>query len=638
MMRINRLPLLAALLLLTACATDTLSPEQQTQKAVPQEQSATGTHLVYYRATVSDGDGNGHTRATLNTDGNYVYSAADMLFVRSTGEDAGKVYGALRLNSQDAGKTTGITFEGNLQVANGFEPLTETHDTPLEAILVGADAQLYTFNNLGDQIIGPITWPQDGALAATLAQAVERYSTLTAQSTYSQQSFQLSQGSCFVDFSVTLDDATTAGSEIGAYVWTDADIDKRTIRSGTVTTVNAGGAVKANFVAAFPGGTVLDGAVVGLGGRNAIAFGGSGTTLTANNIYHVTRTFTREAATISFDVTSMVKSHPDARFPIAVHNTGDGVVTYTSDNEAVATVAYDDVLGKWMVTIVNAGEANLTASVTDGANYAYTNHTASYHLTVYDPVSLASVTAAHIGWVIGTDDKVYVTSTGVTAAYQNAVAMIGYVGDSGSADASSTTYRGLAIALNEASSEPAAWTDNVNIVCTGSNACNQVFSEAVASMRGIQNTARLVAYECRTDASDTHTHDAAEAVAGYHIPFFDVPADHGCSDWFLPTTGQWFKVFKACGVATDLWTGLGNCPDSAGRNTDNPDNHCADNYTAIHRLMSAVGVPLSGFYWTSTERTSGRFAFYVGFDSSYGVEMHIYSKSSLCNVRPFIAF
>lgn len=619
MMRIKRLPILASVLLLAACTADIQPPVRPTLEASPQVQDTTATRLVHYRATVGDGGGN-TTRATINTDGKYVYTAGDMLFVRSTGADEGKVYGALLLNEQDDGKSSGVTFEGDLHLVGYGDEEEPSADMPLEAILVGPDAELYSFNNLGDQIT-KYAWPKDGVLAATLSQAVERYSTLSAQSTYGQQSFQLSQGSCFVEFSVTLDDGTGVNTPIEAYVFTDAV--QTDGRSGSVTTVDDGeGHIKANFVAAFPGGTVLNGAVVGLDPRDPIGFGGSGTTLEANKVYHVNRTFTRQPATISFDEISLVKSHPDASFQIRANNSGDGAVTYTSDDEDVATVTYNAFSDQWTVTITGAGETDLKATVTDGANSVYTDHTVSCHLTVYDPVPLASTTASHVGWVIGTDGKAYITSSGIYAAAMTPVAIIGYVGDPGSADASSDTYRGLAVALSDAATS-VVWTDNVNLVCTADPRNQLDFPAVVASMTGITNTSRLAGHECRSGSEDTHIHAAADAASGYNVAR---PSD--VSEWFLPSTGQWLKVFEGCGMSTGEWTNLGNCPGAA-----------SDNYSAIQRLMTATGGVLGERYWTSTERTGGsRYAYHVSFGSSFGVNMHIYSKSKLCNVRPFIAF
>lgn len=646
-MRIKRLPILASVLLLAACSADILSPVRSALEAGSQVQGATDTRLVHYSVTVSDGDSSSHTRATINTDGKYVYSASDMLFIRSTGEDDGRVYGALMLDPKDIGKTSGVKFVGDLHLIGYEENEEPSADMPLEAVLVGSHDQLYEVDDLGEQIVGDPVWPQDGALTTSVAEAIEHYSILTAESTYGQQSFQLSQSSCFVEFSVTLDDETEADKEIGAYVWTDADLDKRKIRSGTVTTVDDGeGHTKANFVAAFPGNTVLDGAVVGLGGRNAIGFGGSGTTLEANKVYHVNRTFTRQPETISFDEPSLVKSYPDGSFEIEVNNSGDGKVTYASENEDVATVAYDELSDMWMVTITGVGETDLKATVTDGDNSVYSERTVSCHLTVYAPVPLASVTAEHVGWVIGTDGLAYITVSGIFAAEgeQKPVAMIGYVGTPGTVDASSTDtstgFRGLAIALNDAATS-VAWTSKSGIICTGSNACDDLnFPQVVASMTGINNTDYLANLECRSGSSDTHTHAAATAAhtyTGVDKEGFTL-ASIQCSPWFLPSTGQWFKVLQACGVATGHWTSLGYCPDADGKTIDDADNHCADNYNAIQRLMTAAGGALGERYWTSTERTGKRFAFYVGFDRSTGVVMLTWSNTASCNVRSFIAF
>lgn len=642
MMRIMRLPILASVLLLAACTTDTLSLMRQTLEDGLQTQEATTTRLVHYRATVSGGSDSSQTRATLDTDGNYAYAGSDMLFIRSTGAHEGRIYGALTLNPQDIGKSSGVTFEGDLHLVGYEESEEPSADVPLEATLVGRHDLLYVFNDAGDQITD-IEWPED-ALTATLAQAVERYSTLTAQSTYGQQSFQLSQGSCFVEFSVTLNDDTENNANIGAYVFTDAV--PTGIRNGTIKAKQVDDVVKANFVAAFPGGTELNGAVVGLDERYPFDFGGTNTILEANKVYHVNRTFTREPATISFDETSLVKSHPDKKFPIIVNNSGDGTVTYTSDDEDVATIAFDEEEDEWMVTITGAGETDLKATVRDGYNSVYSERTVSCHLTVYAPVPLDAnqtkhVTADHVGWFIATDGLAYITLSGIEAATDltpmtpvTPLAVIGYVGDPGSADASSETYRGLAVALNNATVNPVTWSSNTSLLCT-TNACDDEgdFSDIIASMTGISNTDRLVG----NHSSTIHTHAAAEAAHGYSLLDF-TPSSIGCSPWFLPSTGQWFKVLGGCGVATDQWTEIGSCPDSAGRMPGEAGNLCADNYTAIQRLMTAGGDTFGYSYWTSTECIYKRYAFYLSFNSSTGVFMMSYSKGSSCHVRPFIAF
>lgn len=74
--------------------------------------------------------------------------------------------------------------------------------------------------------------------------------------------------------------------------------------------------------------------------------------------------------------TAETKTYGDAAFTRAASLiTGDGAITYTSDNESVATV---DNSGK--VTIQGAGTANITATAAQTAAYAKT--TVSYKLTV----------------------------------------------------------------------------------------------------------------------------------------------------------------------------------------------------------------------------------------------------------------
>ena len=143
------------------------------------------------------------------------------------------------------------------------------------------------------------------------------------------------------------------------------------------------------------------------------------------------------------------------------------------------------------------------------------------------------------------------------------------------------------------------------------------FPDAKTAINGIAMTKTLA--ECTT-----HVHQAARLVHDYNTT---IP--NGCSDWFLPTTGQWFKVFEACGVTTEGWTEFGFCPNGAA------------SYAKIQKMMENVGESFSPYYWTSTEYNA-RYAWYVGFDSESGVEMNINFKKNtygnVYNIRPFIAF
>ena len=92
-----------------------------------------------------------------------------------------------------------------------------------------------------------------------------------------------------------------------------------------------------------------------------------------------TVTISQAAGVISFAESSMSKTYGDAAFTNELTNNGDGIVTYASDNTAIATV--DDETG--LVTITGApGQATITATVIDGTNYAYATKTATFTVGV----------------------------------------------------------------------------------------------------------------------------------------------------------------------------------------------------------------------------------------------------------------
>ena len=96
----------------------------------------------------------------------------------------------------------------------------------------------------------------------------------------------------------------------------------------------------------------------------------------------------KTAGSISYATTSVEKTTADEAFTNELTKTGDGTVSYASDNTAVATV--DASTGE--VTIVGAGTATITATVTDSDTYTYATKTASYTLTVTQAApSLADV-------------------------------------------------------------------------------------------------------------------------------------------------------------------------------------------------------------------------------------------------------
>jgi hypothetical protein len=100
----------------------------------------------------------------------------------------------------------------------------------------------------------------------------------------------------------------------------------------------------------------------------------------------------KAAGSISFAAASVIKYKNDELLPNPLTIVGDGVVTYSSSNEGVATV--DATTGE--VTIIGFGSTNITATVTDGAEYAYKTKTVSYTLTVDPAINLAALSGDYI--------------------------------------------------------------------------------------------------------------------------------------------------------------------------------------------------------------------------------------------------
>ena len=123
------------------------------------------------------------------------------------------------------------------------------------------------------------------------------YSYIKDDSYFAYKSFAyLNQYSTFISFEVTLEDGTAAGEPVVVSVKNGTD----DLFSGTVTTKNVGGAIKAIFTAGWVGGMQMTDATVTLGSRDPISFGNTTKpVLYANTPYSVTKTYTRYKITAS---------------------------------------------------------------------------------------------------------------------------------------------------------------------------------------------------------------------------------------------------------------------------------------------------------------------------------------------------
>ena len=138
--------------------------------------------------------------------------------------------------------------------------------------------------------------------------------------------------------------------------------------------------------------------------------------------------------TISFDLAALEKASHDQSFTNLLTITGDGVVTYSSSNEAVATV--DASTGK--VTIVGPGTAIIKATVSNTANYSYATNEVSYTLTVNDGYSYLDLSTGEpvTKYVSSANSQVVTSSTTTwdgskTLIVENDVTITGTVGLTG---------------------------------------------------------------------------------------------------------------------------------------------------------------------------------------------------------------
>ena len=139
----------------------------------------------------------------------------------------------------------------------------------------------------------------------------------------------------------------------------------------------------------------------------------------------------QQAGSISYATTAVEKTTDAAAFTNELTKTGDGTVTYSSNNTAVATV--NETSGE--VTITGAGTATITATVADSDTYTYETKTATYTITVTQVVTQigtkAPSEAKAVGDIVFSDGSATPYASGLTltdAQKAVAVAVIFYVG------------------------------------------------------------------------------------------------------------------------------------------------------------------------------------------------------------------
>jgi len=275
---------LTLLLLLPACQRELPEPEG--------DPVSEGGTTVHFRAFVSGSEG---TKATLDAlDRSYLFERDDLLYVVDEETDGTKLYGFLYLIS-GAG-TSEAVFEGDLvyfdrdnESASYKEPLTPSDDMAVSATLVSQaqrEANVYTFvsGNPGKIASGPNFGDH---FATDFKEAVQKYSTFTADATYGHPSFQLNQGTAFLLFSLSFDDDIDSSSPLAVSMTNNNGVDNLLSSHAIAADDNH----QASFVAVFENGTTLSSAKLTISGSFSKTKSLSSATLQGNHYYNVVRSF-----------------------------------------------------------------------------------------------------------------------------------------------------------------------------------------------------------------------------------------------------------------------------------------------------------------------------------------------------------
>ena len=318
------------------------------------------------------------------------------------------------------------------------------------------------------------------------------------------------------------------------------------------------------------------------------------------------------------------------------------------------------------VALLPAANFTFTATSVNGSKRVYTKQ---------EGVTLENCTDDNVGDVFDKDGNIYKVTGGLYSKtysginlnagtiYSKAnlklplipsdqitpVAMIAYVGASGSADASSptSTYRGLAMAMEHAtSSNQIAWSiyTYANDLCDLHYFDNPytefTYYRNFGDMKGISNT-EILAGGC---GSLNHEHPAAQAAKDYSVEGF-TPNAIGCSNWFLPSSGQVFRFLKACRVGGENWNKWTVWPD--GEEGNGSPGGVADSKLVMNILLNAGlnGVNVGSDYnasinmWTSTQCSATEvISMYCLISGTDGIGMSLTQKSATAPVFPFLAF
>ena len=326
----------------------------------------------------------------------------------------------------------------------------------------------------------------------------------------------------------------------------------------------------------------------------------------------------QQAGSISYATTAVEKTTDAAAFTNELTKTGDGTVTYSSNNTAVATV--NETSGE--VTITGAGTATITATVADSDTYTYETKTATYTITVTQVVTQigtkAPSEAKAVGDIVFSDGSATPYASGLTltdAQKAVAVAVIFYVGSGSGTLGEKTLGVGLKNATGDGNT--LAWarytsdtdkaegysTNITAIQCTPSESGDGKAATATftGDLDGSDNWTALCA--AVNDEGTSGNYPAWEWVNAYATTA-NLTGEYA-SGWYLPTVAELCMLYR---VKATMNAAL----EAAG------GTKIADNY-----------------HWSSSQSSTNSKAWMVKFDNGKLMDTYKDNKWYVCGVRAF---
>ena len=225
----------AMLLLLGSCAKEKDLPVPEPEKR----------NTIHYSLTVEQGS---DTRSTLGPGYEHLFEAGDRIYVESTGEDAGKMYGFLSMSiSAGIGQST-ASFEGDLISVGEFVP---TDTTRIKLTLVGPADELHTYDDpeKKEKVTGV---DYSDKYAESIEEAVRRFADFTGSGKFGDYRYTLQQNSSFLVCALSFDAAETpAGTSITAKIYNKTETDPELVYTHTAQAKEVDGDIEVSWVIPF---------------------------------------------------------------------------------------------------------------------------------------------------------------------------------------------------------------------------------------------------------------------------------------------------------------------------------------------------------------------------------------------------